>query len=203
MRADYFAVLQSAKELELLPVAFDTTLAFRVRVDHPDVIVVATEHFPAPAWHNKGSRREMLFDIPTLLLVAEMNASVKKTAARFGIYSVLSLEITADQLVAAIAATASGLTVALQQPSHEEGDDDRTGWSEVTGGPSLPEHLTTRETEVLRLMAGGRSNRQIAASLGISEHTAKFHVSSVLAKLGAASRTEAVTIGITRGLVAI
>jgi DNA-binding CsgD family transcriptional regulator len=60
-----------------------------------------------------------------------------------------------------------------------------------------------RETEVLRLMAGGQSNRQIAARLGISEHTAKFHVSSVLAKLGAASRTEAVTIGITRGLVAI
>ena len=65
------------------------------------------------------------------------------------------------------------------------------------------EHLTAREIEVLRLIANGRSNKQIAALLLISEHTAKFHVSSVLAKLGASSRTEAVSLGITRGMVAI
>jgi DNA-binding NarL/FixJ family response regulator len=65
------------------------------------------------------------------------------------------------------------------------------------------EHLTAREIEVLRLMANGRSNKRIASLLRISEHTAKFHVSSVLAKLGASSRTEAVSIGILRGLVAI
>jgi DNA-binding NarL/FixJ family response regulator len=52
-------------------------------------------------------------------------------------------------------------------------------------------------------MALGRANKEIASVLHISEHTAKFHVSSVLAKLGAASRTEAVTIGILRGIVAI
>jgi DNA-binding CsgD family transcriptional regulator len=53
------------------------------------------------------------------------------------------------------------------------------------------------------LMARGYRNKQLAAMLDISEHTAKFHVSSVLAKLGARTRTEAVTIGMTRGLVAI
>jgi DNA-binding NarL/FixJ family response regulator len=52
-------------------------------------------------------------------------------------------------------------------------------------------------------MALGLGNKEIAARLDISEHTAKFHVSSILAKLGAASRTEAVTIGMTLGLVAI
>jgi DNA-binding NarL/FixJ family response regulator len=56
-----------------------------------------------------------------------------------------------------------------------------------------PEHLTAREIEVLRLMANGRSHKQMAARLRISEHTVKFHVSSVLAKLGASSRTEAVS----------
>jgi DNA-binding NarL/FixJ family response regulator len=55
----------------------------------------------------------------------------------------------------------------------------------------------------LRLVALGLGNKEIASRLDISEHTAKFHVSSILAKLGAASRTEAVTIGMTRGLVAI
>jgi len=52
-------------------------------------------------------------------------------------------------------------------------------------------------------VALGQGNKEVAAQLNVSEHTVKFHVSSVLAKLGARSRTEAVTIGILRGLVAI
>jgi len=68
---------------------------------------------------------------------------------------------------------------------------------------ALIEPLTPREVEVLRLLADGESNKGIANELGISEHTAKFHVSSVLAKLGAATRTEAVTIGVRSGLVVL
>jgi DNA-binding CsgD family transcriptional regulator len=56
---------------------------------------------------------------------------------------------------------------------------------------------------VLRLVAEGDANKEIAWKLGISEHTAKFHVASILGKLNAGSRTEAVTIGIRRGLVLI
>jgi DNA-binding NarL/FixJ family response regulator len=65
------------------------------------------------------------------------------------------------------------------------------------------EALTPRELQVLRMMADGLGNKQIAAQLEISDHTAKFHVAQILAKLGAGSRTEAVTIGIRRGLVPI
>jgi DNA-binding NarL/FixJ family response regulator len=61
--------------------------------------------------------------------------------------------------------------------------------------------LTPREIEVLRLMAQGRSNKQIATELVITERTTKFHVSSILAKLEAANRTEAVKIAAQRGLV--
>ncbi len=61
--------------------------------------------------------------------------------------------------------------------------------------------LTTRESEVLRLMAQGLGNKGIAAALGISSHTAKYHVASVLAKLGAHSRTEAVSRGLREGLL--
>ena len=60
-----------------------------------------------------------------------------------------------------------------------------------------------REREILAFLARGVSNREIAAGLKISEHTVKFHVGSILAKLGAGSRTEAVTIGIRRGLIMI
>ena len=65
------------------------------------------------------------------------------------------------------------------------------------------EPLTARELEVLRLLANGEANKQIATRLGMSEHTAKFHVAQILAKFGAASRTEAVTIAIRRGLIPV
>ena len=61
--------------------------------------------------------------------------------------------------------------------------------------------LTAREREVLRLMADGLGNKGIATALGISTHTAKYHVASVLAKLDAQSRTEAVTRGLREGLL--
>ena|SRR6185312_4768888 len=63
------------------------------------------------------------------------------------------------------------------------------------------EHLTAREREVLRLMSTGLGNKEIGVRLGISEHTVKFHASSILGKLGASSRTEAVSQGIRRGFI--
>lgn len=65
------------------------------------------------------------------------------------------------------------------------------------------EALTAREREVLELVAAGLPNKAIARELGISEHTAKFHVGSLLAKLGAGSRTEAVTLATRRGILSI
>jgi DNA-binding NarL/FixJ family response regulator len=69
--------------------------------------------------------------------------------------------------------------------------------------PVLYEALTPRELQVLRMLAEGLGNKEIAGHLGISDHTAKFHVASILGKLHAQTRTEAVTIGIRRGLVPI
>jgi DNA-binding CsgD family transcriptional regulator len=74
------------------------------------------------------------------------------------------------------------------------------------GAPTVPplvEPLTPREGEVLALLVEGLSNRAIAARLGISEHTAKFHVGAVLGKLGAESRAEAVTLAARLGLVVL
>jgi DNA-binding NarL/FixJ family response regulator len=68
---------------------------------------------------------------------------------------------------------------------------------------TLPEALTPREIEVLRLLAEGVGNKEIASRLGLSEHTVKFHVASIMGKLGAESRTEAVTMGIRHGIILI
>jgi DNA-binding NarL/FixJ family response regulator len=111
-------------------------------------------------------------------------------------YHVTSLRNNA--LRAAIEAAAAGLVVI--HPSELD-----TVLS-ATVGPSAPldellEPLTRREREVLQMLAAGLANKEIAARLAISDHTVKFHVASILGKLGASTRTEAVSAGIRRGLV--
>jgi two-component system nitrate/nitrite response regulator NarL len=76
-----------------------------------------------------------------------------------------------------------------------------SAWTPGESGPKSRLVLTPRETEVLRLMADGASNKIIAHKLGISDHTAKFHVTSILSKLNAGSRTEAVMLGVRMGLI--
>jgi DNA-binding NarL/FixJ family response regulator len=71
----------------------------------------------------------------------------------------------------------------------------------VRGDEPEPEDLTPRQREVLRLLAQGQQNKEIAAALGISERTAKFHVEAVLRRLGAGNRTEAAAIATRRGLL--
>lgn len=197
--SNYFAELSAAPGIDLLPIALPSTLDYRIQADQPDAVVIAAEEFPAARSKNMNQLAELFSVTPAILLTEQVNASVKKAALRLNIHSLLPLSIHAHQLIAAITAVAAGLAVAIR-PAEEERDD----WSlQTQEDPVYVEHLTSREIEVLRWMAGGYGNKEIADRLHISEHTAKFHVSSVLAKLGAASRTEAVTIGITRGLVAI
>ena len=74
---------------------------------------------------------------------------------------------------------------------------------QAAGDMRLVETLTSRETEVLALLAEGLSNKGIAARLGISDQTVKFHVASIGGKLGAANRTDAVRLAVRRGLIAL
>lgn len=116
-------------------------------------------------------------------------------ALRSGVRAVLPKQAVASQLVAAIEATAAGLVVL--QPVDLDG---------VLVNPrptKMAERLTPREIEVLGMLAEGQSNKTIAHQLKISEHTVKFHVTSIMAKLNAGSRTEAVTLGIRQGLIMI
>lgn len=104
-------------------------------------------------------------------------------------FAQLSLSASGEQIVAAIEAAACGLTVLHA---------DHIGLLTPAVDQDV---LTPREREVLQTLGAGLGNREIAARLGISEHTAKFHVSQILAKLNATTRAEAVSIAIRRGLV--
>ncbi len=117
----------------------------------------------------------------------------------------VSRDATPERLQDAVRAVASGLLAV---------DPRLASTLFVTPGESLRpiplregegpvEELTAREREVLQLVALGLANKAIARDLGISEHTVKFHVAAILAKLGAGSRTEAAHIGARRGLVTL
>jgi DNA-binding NarL/FixJ family response regulator len=82
-----------------------------------------------------------------------------------------------------------------------ESSEDSTGTHSLSQAPAVVEPLTERELEVLQLLAQGKQNKEIAAELTISERTVKFHVSAILAKLGAGNRTEAVSRAAQVGLV--
>jgi DNA-binding NarL/FixJ family response regulator len=200
----FIAALRSMVGVDLLSFASGSTLVYRVLSDEPDAIVIATEDFGTVAWQNDSDLIDVLSSTPTVLLSGRIHALLRKRAASLHIRSVLPLKVTADQLLAAIQATVTGLAVTLEPFGQSEDASTASNRADGIGrAEGLTEHLTARERGVLRLMALGLGNKEIASRLDISEHTAKFHVSSILAKLGAASRTEAVTIGMTRGLVAI
>jgi two-component system, NarL family, response regulator YdfI len=130
-------------------------------------------------------------NLPTVALVDDPRATWIADGAGIddrGAHAILGRDATPDAIVAAIVAVAAGL-IALPPRAL------------VASGSGGGERLTPREVEVLGQLASGVPNKTIAATLAISEHTVKFHIASIFAKLGVASRTEAVTQGVRRGLI--
>ena len=142
-------------------------------------------------------------DFNMVLLAEPVSLAAAASALRVGIRAVLPNDLSPDQLVAALQAAANGLLVL--HPTQVAAQVAANGFASAPAQSQtleeLAEPLTPRESEVLQMLASGLGNKEIAAKLGISEHTAKFHVASILGKLGASSRTEAVSLGIRRGLV--
>jgi len=114
--------------------------------------------------------------------------------------AVLPLGAKAEEIIATIDASSAGLVVFHR-------DVFNSLLLPLVGSEqpldSSDRILTPRETEVLRMIADGRGNKEIASKLGISDHTVKFHISAILAKLGASNRAEAVTLGIREGLIMV
>ena len=138
----------------------------------------------------------------SLLLLADQSAAARLLPVP-GLHSwgILSLDAGASELNAAVRALHEGLAVASPVllaallPAHPGGAE--------LALDDMVESLTARESQVLALVARDLANKQIASDLAISEHTVKFHVSSIYTKLGAANRAEAVRIGLLRGLVTL
>jgi DNA-binding NarL/FixJ family response regulator len=136
---------------------------------------------------------------PLLLLTNELEDAIK--LADFSVWGVLSPDASPEELFAAINALAEGLWVG--SPVLMQTMLERHTLPELEDAELVTNPLTEREREVLQLVAEGLANKQVALSLNISEHTVKFHLSSLYAKLGVTSRTEAVRAGARRGWVVL
>jgi two-component system, NarL family, response regulator YdfI len=197
-RAGLESLIRSYPSLQVIgengnqPEALGTVLAD----SYPDVIVAEIESQDDP--HVQELLDEAASGTPVIVLVRDPSAEWG-AMFRHGVRGALPGNASGEQIAAAIEAAVAGLVVfhaseadRLFEPGFVEESPD-----------SLPEALTAREIEILRSLAEGLGNKEIASRLGISEHTVKFHVASIMGKLGVGNRTEAVMSGIRHGIVPI
>lgn len=137
----------------------------------------------------------MIGQKPAVMLLDSADPLRVSAALRAGARAVISREASPEEIEAAVQAVHVGLVVLSAGSLPDLASIARPA------AEALAEPLSDRELEVLNLIAEGQSNKLIAHALGISEHTVKTHVASIFVKLGAASRTEAVSQAIRRGLV--
>ena len=133
-----------------------------------------------------------------VVLSGDPSEGAAREALQAGVRGYLLRDASPDEIAGAVRAVAQGLVVLHPSAARALAAGPASQPAAASGEP-----LTSRELEVLQLMAMGLPSKTIAMRLHISEHTVKFHVGSILGKLGAASRTEAVAVAIRRGLIAV
>jgi NarL family two-component system response regulator YdfI len=141
--------------------------------------------------------------ISTVVLIDHPSVGWTARALRAGVRAILPRESSENEISSAVLAADRGLVLLDPEVTKDLASQTRAVTSTSENVAEGLEELTAREVEVLRLMAEGFGNKQIAVRLGISDHTVKFHISSILAKLSVSSRTEAVTQGIRMGLIVV
>jgi DNA-binding NarL/FixJ family response regulator len=179
LRAGLRALLSADNTIKIINDALDEE-------SEADVVITSASHV-------SFSNREVsdTASAATLLLSDDpLNVREMKRFSR--VWGILPTESSAEELTAAIHALSQGLIVGPSTLLFESENEP------LSHGP-----LTDRESEVLGLVAKGLANKQIAVALGISEHTVKFHVSSIYTKLNVTNRTEAVREGLRGGWVAL
>lgn len=166
--------------------AIPAALVIDVDPDHPGVLDRLTARYPDAA----------------RLLLLEGPAAFQQIAPPERSTAVLLKDASALEMGAALFAALQGLVVLDSAIAHTFANQRSPGLPRTDDNDPI-EPLTERERQVLELLALGLPNKTIAMELGISEHTAKFHVGAIMSKLGAASRTEAVAIAARRGLLVL
>ena len=181
-------------ELEVVGEAADGAEALRLAQQlRPDVVVMDLLMPVMDGIAATAAIRRELPDTEVLALTSVLEDASVVGAVRAGAIGYLLKDTQAEALCQAIKAAAAGQVQLTPRAAAR--------LMQVVSTPESPEALTERETEVLRLLAQGQSNKQIAQGLHITEKTVKTHVSNILGKLGVQSRTQATLYAIRIGLV--
>jgi NarL family two-component system response regulator YdfI len=188
-RAGLEALVQKAPLLQLAGSLHNALAVAQYAAQlQPDVVLLDLE----------SETRTRAAAFPVVALIDEPSADWTAHALRSGVKAILPRDSGMEEILAAIQAAHAGLV--LLDADVTQNLASRIPAPSAQPAPALDD-LTPREIEVLRMLAEGLGNREMAARLGISDHTVKFHISSILDKLGAATRTEAVTMGIRMGII--
>lgn len=206
MRAGLEAMLARSASVATVAVTSGESLADEIEAHEPQVVLLAVEArdvvAPAQATMARTSLTpDAASRAPALVLLVDApSATWTADAVRAGAHGVLPHDATSEEIVAAVEAAAAGLVTLPAGVAIELVGASRSAPAPVRA-PSVTQPLTPRELEVLGMLAEGLANKNVAARLGISEHTVKTHVASILMKLDAYSRAEAVAIGARQGLI--
>ena len=169
-----------------------------------DVVIVVPGREPESAFSGV-SRDASDLDAPrgaaTMVLLEELETTDALDAYAAGASAVLAIDASAEELRAALRAVAAGLTVFPSGVSGHLLVSARRVASDSRGRPASTASLTSREREVLTLLAQGLANKVIASRLGITEHTVKTHIAAVYEKLDARNRAEVLVAAARQGLV--
>jgi two-component system, NarL family, response regulator YdfI len=191
VRAGLSAVVSSNPQLTVVASASDLGMVSQeIEQLQPDVILLDFGTNPEAIW----SKLQLIPEQQIIAIAEDMDSIDLETAFRLGIQGILSSTSTEAEIIAGVEAVACGLVVL--HPSILE----LLPMREKTASHPV-QTLTPREMEVLSMLGSGLGNKAIAKRLQISEHTVKFHVSSIFQKLGVSTRTEAVTAGVRLGLI--
>jgi len=181
-------------DLEVVGEAADGAEALRLtRQLHPDVVLMDLLMPVMDGLAATAAIRSETHETEVLALTSVLEDGAVTGAVRAGAIGYLLKDTQADELCRAIKAAAAGQVQLSPQAAARLMREVRA--------PESPEALTERETEVLRLLARGKANKEIGAALYIGEKTVKTHVSNILAKLGVQSRTQAALYAVQLGLV--
>lgn len=192
VRAGVRGLLELSEDVEVVAEGDDGDVAVALAVEHrPDVILMDMRMPKVNGDAAIRALRKADIDIPVIILTTFDDHEQVLDGIQAGAKGYLLKDVSLENLLQAIRSVARGET--MIQPAITESLLKGLATS-GTAFPSSapPESLSPRETEVIRLMAGGYSNREIATALNKSEGTIKNHVSSILSKLGVRDRTRAV-----------
>jgi NarL family two-component system response regulator LiaR len=183
-------------EIELVGEACDGEEGVRLADElQPDVVLMDLLLPKVDGIQATETIRKQLPDTQVIALTSVLEDASVIGAVKAGAIGYLLKNTEAEDLLAAIHAAAAGQVRLSPEASARLIREIRA--------PEGPEVLTPRETDVLRLVAEGKANKEIASALGITEQTAKSHVHSILGKLGMLSRTQAAVYAARIGLVSV